>query len=45
MKLCMLHHDFAIFLTLVTFPCYNTPYIISLEHNPRQALRLWNDNA
>ena len=33
------------FVTSVTFPCYNTPYIISLEHNPRQSLRLWNNNA
>ena len=24
------------FFTSVTFPCYNTPYVISLEHNPRQ---------
>ena len=50
MKLCKLHHNFAIFLcisnlSIVTFPCYNTPCIISLEHSTRQAFWLWNKNA
>ena len=44
MKLCMLHHS-ALILLSMTFPYYNTPCLISLEHNLRQELRLPNNNA
>ena len=43
MKLCMLHHNSAILLYIGDIS-YNTPYIVSLEHNPGHGLWLSNNN-
>ena len=40
MKLCMLHHNSAILVYIGDLPMHKKPYIISLEHNPRQGLQL-----